>query len=77
MCSYREQSVTEHSGVLFEVFHQFSSVASTLCHAASPVVPGLFVVAMALKELDNIVQKNQVADVRHETNFNITLTAML
>ena len=45
------------------MFHQFSGIASTLAHAASPVVPGLFVVAMALKELDNIIQKNQVADV--------------
>ena len=40
-----------------KVFHQFSGMPSTLAHAASPVVPGLFVVAMALKELDNIHYK--------------------
>ena len=56
--------MTTSSGVLCDVFHHFSSVASALCHAASPVVPGLYVVGMALKELDNIVQKNQIADVR-------------
>ena len=50
--------------MLCDVFHHFSNVASALCHAASPVVPGLYVVGMALKELDNIVQKNQIADVR-------------
>lgn len=70
MASYldAEMSVCRQQGsqqpsMVAEVFHQFSSVAATLCRAASPVVPGLFVVAMALKELDNIIRRNQATDV--------------
>ncbi|KAL0019498.1 hypothetical protein WJX79_006890 [Trebouxia sp. C0005] len=72
-----EHSVTTSSGVLCDVFHHFSSVASALCHAASPVVPGLYVVGMALKELDNIVQKNQIADAVGDKGFSTKMEALL
>ena len=58
----RQQS-SQYLGTAAEVFHQFSGVASTSFRAASPVVPGLFVVAMAVKELDNIIWRNQATDV--------------
>lgn len=51
-------------GVFTEVFSHFSTLCQGITGSAGALVPGLYVVAVGLKVLDQIVVTNATADVK-------------
>lgn len=61
--SFRNMATSDQLSIISDVFHKFSGVAQIVSRAAAPLVPGLFIVAVAFKALDKVVQQNANADV--------------